>query len=496
MNSFNLIQNPWIPVLYANGDHTLVSLETAFKEAEQIADLDCLPHERISLMRLLVCITQTVYKPPATYYDWDGYADDMETGIPQYLQQRDIYPHFNLFGDGPRFLQVPLQDTSSPVKVSKLISHLATGNNTTLFDQESNDKVPRTFSPAVLAKALVTFQNFYPLYGAGHKGKGGPCVVSNMLHTLAIGASLRQTLIKNCLTQEVIEDSSPYGCGTPLWELSSDNDDFETIATLSYLGRLVPRHRDIHLSEDGTQFYLSKKAIQYPEFEIFREPSATVTIAEKQGKKSRYLLSAKLDKAIWRDLHLITVVKNNTIEEAYAPLCLQSHAVDAAEEPTLWVGALVTKQAKIIDVVESSLTVPPTMFLEDGRTIYQKGLEYAERISKQLYTAVKQYGKELKHDNPPVEAAKRHYWNALDREVRTLLDLVRHPESRKDSFGEGNDPWTQAVRSSAIAAYEFACPRQTPRQLKAYAEGLRTLYPKIQPKPKKHYEQRARNLSK
>ena len=83
-----------------------------------------------------------------------------------------------------------------------------------------------------------------------------------------------------------------------------------------------------------------------------------------------------------------------------------------------------------------------------------------------------------------VESAQRHFWNALDLHRQLLLELVKDPGPLGSaSFGEASDPWTLAVRKAVFAAYDHACPRATPRQIEAYALGLRRLRPKAS-KPK------------
>jgi hypothetical protein len=77
----------------------------------------------------------------------------------------------------------------------------------------------------------------------------------------------------------------------------------------------------------------------------------------------------------------------------------------------------------------------------------------------------------------------RHFWHALDQQSGTLLEIVRTPALMGGlSFGEGADPWTLAVRRAARDAYNSVCPRQTPRQLQAYAAGLKVLNPKTKKK--------------
>jgi len=482
MKTFNLVENPWIPVRYLDGRNALVSLETAFRECADIADLDCAPHERISLMRLLVCITQAELGAPDTPDDWDGFGDDLESRAPAYLRRADIFPHFNLFGDGQRFLQVEVPSRGDPVKSSKLIPHLATGNNPTLFDHDGCDE-DRRLDSSSLALALLSFQCFYPLYGAGYKGKG-PCVDGNMAHTLLIGENLKQTILLNCLTADwILEYYQPDGLGRPIWELKSGADVQRLIATKSYLGRMVPRHRDLKLVADGSGFFLEQCGLEYPRFEESREPSATVVVITKKEVAERRLLPARLGRSVWRDLHLMTVLRQARSEDAKAPMALQIQSQRGVEEFHVWVGALVTDlKAKILDTMESTFPLPRTMFTEAGRARYEAGVLFAEGRSNQLYGAVKQYGSSLKNESPPTDEAKKHFWHALDQQSSTLLEMIRTPATMGGlSFGEGTDPWTLAVRRAARDAYESVCPRQTPRQLQAYAAGLKVL----NPKPKK-----------
>lgn len=105
MTDFNLTTHPWIPVRWLDGHHSLVGLDELFRSASEIADLDAVPHERISLIRLLVCITQAALGAPADYSCWDEFGSNLETAVPGYLGRPEIFSHFNLFGDGTRFLQ-------------------------------------------------------------------------------------------------------------------------------------------------------------------------------------------------------------------------------------------------------------------------------------------------------------------------------------------------------------------------------------------------------
>ena len=145
----------------------------------------------------------------------------------------------------------------------------------------------------------------------------------------------------------------------------------------------------------------------------------------------------------------------------------------------LWTGGIVTDfKAKVLDVVESIFHVPARMFTVSGQRLYEEGVKYAQLRARHLYDAVKAYGEAFKHDNAPVNRATRHYWNALDQQSTDLLKLVRDTDAAFAGFGGAStDAWTAAVRSALHEAYNAVCPRLTPRQIEAYALGLRALSP-------------------
>lgn len=484
----NLIELPWIPVRDFEGTSELVGLETLFRHASKYRDLECTPHERISLFRLLICITQASLGAPGTPDDWGDFGHDLEEKVCQYLRRAEIYPQFQLFGNGSRFLQKEV-NTPKPVSASKLIMHLASGHNPTLLDHEGG--TTRSFSPSFLALALLTFQCYYPLYGSGHKGRG-PCGHGNMVHTFIIRKTLKETVLSNCLTAGLINRSYPAGIGQPLWELDPEASNFSRLATQSYLGRLVPRHRNLKLLSNGTGFFIEKKCLKYPAFEQIREPTATVIVVKKNSGERRKLLDAQLDKAVWRDLHTITVLKHSKLEEIRAPFNLYTqHCVTREEDIPLWIGGLVTKNSKIDDSLESSLTVPKEMLIPEGRTLYEDGIQFADQYSEGLYAAVKKYYSNLYHKSAPhksalIERAQKFFWNLLDSKQTILRDLVRNPDLLDGkSFGEGLDSWTGAVRSAVRDAYTHTCPYQSIRQHRAFAAGWKKLFPAPSKKKKK-----------
>jgi hypothetical protein len=84
----------------------------------------------------------------------------------------------------------------------------------------------------------------------------------------------------------------------------------------------------------------------------------------------------------------------------------------------------------------------------------------------------------LKIDGPAYDRARQHFWTRIEQSLGALFTVAREltpPEQLATS------PWGRAVRAAAVEAYERSCPRRTPRQIQAYALGLRHLFASAKP---------------
>jgi CRISPR system Cascade subunit CasA len=497
MPPFNLIDHPWIPVRWlpsANGEKPrLVSLHDAFSRSTEIADLAAAPHERIALTRLLVCIAHAALGAPDDASEWENFGQNLESATTTYLARPDIHPHFNLLGDGPRFLQAKLQDGASLVPNSKLIPELASGNNPTLLDHHGMNP-NRDFSHAEVALALLVFQNYYPSYKTGQPPgpccADGPCSSKSPLHLLLIGRCLKATILGNMLDGEAL-GLNYLSIGRPIWE-SEIRDEHHLV---SYLGHLVPQHRKLWIDKVETGFFhvTARGGVTYPVYRNgFRMPSVTI-LSDRKG--ARYTLKARTERGIWRDLEAVTCSRpegENSLPIS-APLVIQSHSDQVAEDSlNLWLGALVTDESKFESAIESFFTVPAEMLSVAGHNVYSSGVGYSEVVAKEMCRAIKAYWMKVTNPDkkgkvPGWEIAEKHYWHHLDQNHRLLIALAAAPQPGQPAIGAvgAEDPWTHTVRDAAIAAYKSVCPRTTPRQIEAFALGYRPLHNALFPKPQK-----------
>lgn len=478
----------WIPALRADGRRELFSLHDLFAQAHELRDLAVKPHERIAIMRLLLCITQAALDGPGDESDWENCQPLIQPRVRDYLVRWQAA--FELFGDGPRFLQVPNLQPANELDegnaATKLDLTLATGNNSILFDNSAAN--PRAIGAARVALNLLTFQSFSPCGTIGvalwsgkptlgwmkypkpapGQSNHAPCAPSSVLHTYIVGLNLLKTLWRNTLTTDtVLYSYGPKKWGKPVWELPVNNlNDGEAVqnATMTYLGRLTPLSRPMRLNADGVTLILAN-GLDYPVFPAFREATATIVVR----KDKTALLAGSTSRSLWRQLPAITVTRRAKAVEQSGPLSLQLGSRNCAS--TIWVGALITEgNGKMEDVVEASYSLPAGMFSEFGRAAYEKGVDYAEKWEGALIQSVKAYASSLKVASPAYDHARQQFWTRVEQHVSALFDLARNTDLAADL---SNCPWGTAVQRAAFDAYEQSCARQSPRQIEAYALGLR-----------------------
>ncbi len=212
--------------------------------------------------------------------------------------------------------------------------------------------------------------------------------------------------------------------------------------------------------------------LDYPLAPIFREPAATIV----QRDDGMAVLGVLLGRSIWRQLSAITVKRRSNKDSISGPLALQRN--DGTRSCMLWIGALATDKAKIEDVVEAAYDIPAGMFRDAGRKLYEEGVALAASWQEAVSKSVKAYAGTLKLEPVPYDRARHHLWTVVEQHVPILLKLTEKPEEAGDlKVSE----WGKQVKAAAHASFDFASPRQNPRQIQAYAIGLQQLF---LPKPK------------
>jgi CRISPR system Cascade subunit CasA len=251
----------------------------------------------------------------------------------------------------------------------------------------------------------------------------------------------------------------------------------------------VPLPRFVRLDPGGERMLLGTGLV-YPTFAdgFPPEPTATVVVRRSVKGEERGLLSFRPSKALWRELAAI-IVKRKTDGNG-GPLSLR--AIPDGQGCDLIVGALARDQATIVETIESVFRIPPRLASPAGASAYDSEVKAAEEVASRLNWAVESYRSvldagwegRLKSAGPSKAELKAklhglastHYWTAVEKNLPLLMT---HVESLgTDETVSTRDAWRNTLLASARDAYRTACSQQTPRQIRAFAEGWKRLLQK------------------
>lgn len=471
-NSYNLIDEPWIPVILKSGKNKQVSLSEIFSDqSADISDLSLIPYERISVFRLLLCIAQAALGPEQLKgeQDWLDCRIGLSDACRKYLDK--WHDRFYLYGPHA-FLQPDNLGVSAGKKhLDKLFFDCSSGNNSTLFDHQAITG-ERVHSPGRRCIGMLAFQNF----SAGGRSpkclwgnietpasvKASPCRERSALFTILLGDDLLTSIWMNLLTDVQVQSLPNAKWGRPVWEL--DNLDRDSVSTVSgtLLGRLVPLSRVMKLTPDSSESPLGEGA-QYAQFPEWRDPM--VSVVPKRNSEENTYVSTDSDKMPWRDLQSILSLNENSRHKSAITLHHLQTLSDSQFK--IWIGGLQCDQAKEIDMVEWSASLSSDLLDSSGLNLYENAVEWAEKQAYFLGKAIEVYSEAMKLDKADVFRipAKRIYWE--------ILGSVEHQAQVQDVFSDSYlTDWKKTVDVVAKRAYGESCPHTTPRQLGAYAKGF------------------------
>jgi len=502
----NVATDPWIPVVTVKGEPILVSLMQVFTEGEKFADLAVRPYERVSLLRLFLCIAHAALDGPKDYEEWLSLPSRLSKSASQYLGT--WHDSFELFDLQKPWLQAagisteadtppPWNDLSKWTSTSKLCLTYASGHNPTLFDHEGmQEKRSITIEMAILS--LLSYQCFSPgglmpqvfwhEKQTTKSSRDSPCISESMLHAIIRGGNILTTIYLNMVPYEYIlhfyEDIS-----RPLWEMiptSFYDEPNVQNATKTYLGRLVPLSRLVLLHQQEPYMLLGN-ALEYPTFSngFAQEVTATVVRTKIRNTEKRILLSYRPTKSIWRQLPAI-LVKDKSFEVG-GPLSLYNLRENQGFD--LQVCALAHNKGSLLDVFESVIAIPAQLDSDIGRNTYDAEIKRSEHIADILGKAVEMYRKKLDaawerrlQNAGPQKGALRaqlydraanFFWTAIEQNINLLITFIQALDT--ENAEHHKELWRHFLTSQALAAYNFACSNDTPRQILAFTEGWQFL---------------------
>lgn len=483
-NRFNLIEEPWIPV----ADHGRVSLRQLFSNPEY-RSLGGNPVQKIAVLKLLLAIAQAA-ATPKDEVEWRAMgADGLAERCLAYLEQ--WHDRFYLYGGKP-FLQMPAIRAAKVQPFGAVLPEVSTGNTTVLSQVQRQ----RHLDDGAKALLLLTLMGFAfsgkktdnsivltPGY-AGKKndkgrpstGKPGPSVAHmGLLHTFLCGSAIQQTLWLNLFTERQLERMNlyPRGVGFAPWEIMPIGEDCEQAQKLkgSLMGRLVPLCRFCLFIDDGLHY---SEGIAHPGYKDgVVDPSMAINYSDKEPKA----LWVDPEKRPWRELTALLGFFDQSATQGFQSWQLRiglDRARDTVDGFAVWSGGLRVSSnageqyASVSDdFVESQVWLHSEILGESWFSQLKQEMSALDGLAKNLYGRVRGFFKEQKAEGGKIAAqATQLFWQLCEREFQRLVDQC----DQTAEAAAQRQKLRQRFASYIEQAYDKFCPRETARQLDAWAK--------------------------
>jgi CRISPR system Cascade subunit CasA len=499
-NKFNLVEEPWITA----AGRGRISLRQAFEDRE-ITALGGNPIQKLAVTKLLLAIAQAAHTPvDNAALDVLG-ADEFREKCLDYLDRwKDL---FWLYGARP-FLQMPAieglvekrrqeelkkattksaqrnaEDNAKPKPIGLgYYPDMPAENNTVLtqyqFERELDDADKALFVLTLMNFALGgkrIEKDLDPLSsdysGKTISAKSAPSLGSwvGYLHSHLVGPTLIDSVMLNLLSHEHISRNAYWitGLGTPVWEQMPSGESCAVAEALkkSYMATLLSLSRFVLLKADGIYYV---EGIQYPSHKNgWREPGMAIESSELTPK----VIWADPNRRPWRELSSML----SFIVHAHKYDCqFIEYGLDRgrARHKTIgvWSGGLkVTSKAgdqsvkQDDDFIESLFFFDSAMIGEFWYNRFKHEMIALEQLSKAVYASTQGYFKVQMMDGGMIASkASGLFWQLCERNFQELIIACEE---------EDKLPRIRAlIAQNAMKSFETYCPKDTSRQLEAWAK--------------------------
>ncbi len=494
--SYDLLTEPWIPVLRDDGTADAIGLQQVFNEAHRLRGLGGeTPLVKAALHRLLLAVLYRALGVPSA----DAWEDLWEQGrfpekaLAAYWERwRD---RFDLFHPQYPFFQWP-DARVKPKPIINLVPHMASGNNATLFDHHHTGQ-QAALRPDEAARALLVAMAFglAGLSGLSQKFTDAPWARGVIF--LAEGNTLFETLMFNYMPGKYWKElgSANSAADRPFWEAENPFEPLRPVP-LGITDYLTWPNRAVRLLPEMDEYAGHWKVAQLtmapgmPLASHVRDPYKHYRVDKQRGY---LILRFREDRALWRDSASLLQLR----QEDQRPPKPMTWLADLVEDDVLprhvqyrfAALGMANNQAKIDFYREEHFPVPAEYFLMPELVGWlTEALELAEAVGRVLQQALHRLATLMlsptaddpegrRPDRGDVDhltahwGGRRMYWADLEVHFWELLTAL------PNAGDKALETWKQTLYHTARRAFErvAASLGETPRALKAAARADRQL---------------------
>lgn len=473
MSSFNLVDDPWLPVRYVDGGETELGLRAILRDTPQIDDLAIsFSLEYVATLRMVVAVLQSAVNGPSSLVQkqrWLREHAELQPALDRYFEK--WHERFELFHPERPFMQAPLKPgVPKPGTVAALRPDWASGNNATLFDHHI-DSNPEPLAAGEAARALLTTLLFQPGGGVSKPFNRTDSPATKTLQVLVEGRNLWEGLVANA---PVLHDPSVR----PAWEQPEhDAERARSTGTTpeGWLDRASWRSRAVRLMPDKDGFVRQAQLQQHLKISDAPPFDPYAPIRRVAGKPPTPIRASRT-KALWRDAEALIVGLRADDDHSTAV----AEALQAFDRQLgVRIAGQVVMQAKLVDLREGRLPLSRDLLENDTHIEAVSVLvEASEDAAKALRGAIRHASAEMGIADGWRRAARWEtgFWAALAGPFHARIQQLAATSDPEALHEEIVDPWRSKVAGAARDAYDgFAADGARGRAAEAIGHGQATL---------------------
>jgi CRISPR system Cascade subunit CasA len=483
--SFNLTQEPWIPVVGQDWQRRQISLVELFETWATLKEIQAdNPPTTLALYRFLVAILHRAYQGPRDEAHWEEIRDDDGKGAIAYLHANQDC--FDLLHPERPFMQDAALNIEMAAEIYQ--AYVVHGNNTSTVFCHEHQWSSASLSVEAAARLVLRLQ----LFDVGGR-KTGSSVSAGVIPTmdaanvLVRGKTLQETLLLN-LMQYNFQQGIPsvvHGDDLPAWERGC-KPAAERIPA-GYIDYLTYQWRRVRLFFENGQ---AVKVAFHAGDRLPKEISPTgweCGIAYVKNKKGLFTVRLNLSRSLWRD----SAAFLQSSEVSSCPRIVEWLAVLQDEDLIddrlkLQVLGLTVDNAKPLGWTSEQFSAPIAYLKErplwealvDALRVVETNQQVFRSFQGSPYHAL---AKELNHPDAGSFAksldGESRYWATLDREFQPLLvNLAADKTVDGNGTAYGNQVlplWQKLVQAAAKQAFTESIA--SIRNYQARAVALRSL---------------------
>jgi len=465
MKSFDVLKQPWIPVVRLDGSSDELGIIPCLGQAHELREIrDPAPIIEFGLYRLMVAFVLDALilsdQRPEDPLDLKSLIDegrfDLDM-IKTYIEHcGDV---FDLFHPERPFLQVKM-DKAKPKALAGMFPATPSGTNVSHWHHNYESTICVPVKEA--ARLLTTIAPFMTAGGAGLSPSinGAPAI-----YALPIGTNLFETIVMNI----PLRNSQEGGKGVTAWRSKCSPGQERSEATT--IEALTWRPRQIQLIPDDN----GVREIKFEKGDSTRLTWIDASLAYRYDKDKITPIRMREGRPLWRDAGPLLLLNNNGHGQSEGKISFrrpdvveQAFALAAVDNPlSIQVyGMRTDMKMKVFEWAKSAWTVPSCL----GQStrlggLVQLELDLAEQVAYNLRTSIKSmYPREGAGNKGAfatiVDRCERAYWQYLESHFHPLMSafaaLDPNAPGDPDLIKATAKDWREAIHNLALKQFESA----------------------------------------